>query len=66
MTDETIVEDFYAVLGELMESSAGFVGPNLSVLAPLAVDIQRNKILREGLGDLYDILDGIKYTLEYH
>lgn len=30
----------------------------------IAVEIQRNKILQEGLDDIYDILDDIRYNRE--
>lgn len=32
--------------------------------AKLAVEIQRNKILQEGLDNIYDILDDIRYNRE--
>lgn len=30
----------------------------------IAIEIQRNKILQEGLDNIYDILDDIKHNLE--
>ena len=31
----------------------------------IAVEIQRNKILQEGLDNIYDILDDIRYNREH-
>ena len=41
------------------------IGSNSHETIKIAVEIQRNKILQEGLDNIYDILDDIKHNREH-
>ena len=55
-----IIEDFKAILQDIFPRQAHTLEEYR-----LAVEIQRNKILKEGFENLYTILDDIRYNREH-
>lgn len=60
MNNAEIIEDCKAILAENFPRS-----PHTLEEYHIAVEIQRNKILKEGFEDLYNILEDIRYNRQH-